>query len=138
MQPLFLSSQRLISAHWPAVERLLAPVLDAARGEFTLDDLRELCREGRALSGLAFKDGEPVMAFVLEFVHYPRAMHLRVIALGGSDVRGAARTFWPSFVEWAAECGVSHIEAYCAPAMTRLLRPLGFQHTYDTVRLSCH
>lgn len=136
MQPLFLTSQSLISAHWPAAERLLEPVLGAARGEFTMGDLEELCREGRAVAGIGF-DPHPVLAMVFEFVHYPRKMNLRVIAMGGSNLAGA-RTFWRQFTDWAADSGAAEIEACVSPAMARMLRPLGFSHTYDLVRMPCH
>jgi hypothetical protein len=135
---LFLTSQSLITEHWPTASRLLAPVLQAARGEFTVDDLLELCRDGRAVAGMAFEDGEPVMAMVFEFVHFPRKTVLRVIALAGRDLQRIAGTFWPSFTEWAKESGAAEIEACVAPAMGRMLKPLGFTHTYNTVRTPCH
>lgn len=137
MQAVFLTSQRLISEHWPAVGKLLAPVLRAARGEFLVCDLEDLCRDGRAVAGLAFDEGQPVLAMVFEFRHYPRTTILNVIALGGRNVERVAATFWPSFTAWAKESGASHIEASVSPAMRRLLKPLGFTHTYDTVRTPC-
>jgi hypothetical protein len=136
VQPLFLTSQRLISAHWSAASRLLEPVLHAARGEFTLDDLETLCRDGHAVCGVLF-DPHPVLAMVFEFKHYPRKTVINVIAIGGANL-SAARTFWPQFMSWARESGASEIEACTAPAMTRMLRPLGLEHTYDLVRISCH
>ena len=140
-QPLFLTSQRLITAHWPAVERLLEPVLEAARGEFTIDDLENLCRDGHAVAGVLF-DPHPVLAMVFEFRHYPRKTVLNVIAIGGANL-SAARTFWPKFLVWARESGADEVEACTAPAMSRMLRPLGFEHTYNVVRCStgepaCH
>jgi hypothetical protein len=135
--PLFLTSQRLLSQHWPAAARLLEPVLGAARGEFTLDDLEELCRDGQAVAGVLYEGERPVMAMVFEFRYYPRRTVLNVIALAGSNLAQVAGTFWPSFVAWAKESGATEIEASCAPAMTRMLRPLGFSHTYDTVRMPC-
>jgi hypothetical protein len=138
MQALFLTSQRLITEHWPAAARLLAPVLRATRGEFTVDDLEELCRDGRAVAGVVSKDGEPVLALVFEWRFFPRKTVLNVIALAGRDLDAIAATFWPDFKAWAKESGATEIEACCSPAMTRLLAPLGFAHTYDTLRTPCH
>lgn len=135
MQPLFLTSQRLITQHWPAVVDLLQPVLGAVRGEWTLDDLLELCREGRAIAGLGFEGGKPVLAWVFEFRFYPRKTTVNLMALAGCGVADAASTFWPHWVGWCAESGAAEIEACAAPAMTRMLRPLGFEHTYNFVRL---
>jgi hypothetical protein len=138
MQALFLTSQRLITEHWPTVARVIAPVLGAARGEFTVDDLEELCREGRAVAGIGFHDGEPVLAFVWELRLYPRKTIANIIALAGRGIGDAAATFWPQWLGWCHDCGIAEIEACVSPAMARLLQPLGFKHTYDIVRLPCH
>lgn len=138
MQALFLTSQRLITQHWPAVAQLLQPVLGAVRGEFTVDDLQELCRDGRAVAGIAFDaDGRPFMAMVFEFRFYPRRTTVNIIALAGQRLDDVANTFWRSFLMWCRESGATEVEACAAPAMTRMLRPLGFAHTYDTVRMPC-
>lgn len=134
MQPLFLTSQRLITEHWAAVAHVLQPVLVAARGEFTIEDLEELCRDGRALAGLVIEDGAPLMAMVWEFRHYPRKTTLNVIALAGRDLERVASTFWPTFMRWAEESGATEIEARTRPAMSRKLRKLGFSPTYEMVR----
>lgn len=135
---LFLTTQELIDQHWDAAAALLAPVVEqAARGEFTLDDLHSAVRKGRAFAGVMLHDGAPQLAMVFEFHHYPRKTVLNIMALGGSDLAVAAVSFWPRFVAWAKESGAEEIEACTAPAMTRVLRGLGFQHTYDLVRLPC-
>lgn len=137
MQALFLTSQRLISEHWTAAARLLQPVLTAASLEWTVDDLEDLCRDGRAVAGIAFDEaGEPFMAMVFEFRLYPRRTSVNVLALAGRDLQALASTFWPSFMAWAKESGAAEIEACALPAMTRMLRPLGFEHTYNVVRMS--
>jgi hypothetical protein len=137
MDALFLTSQRLITQHWPAASALLAPVLDAARGEFTIEDLHDLCREGRAVAGLGFRDGEPVLAFVWELRLFPRRTVANIVALGGSGIADAAATFWPQWLEWCRECGIDEVEACVSPAMARMLRPLGFAQTYSLVRTPC-
>lgn len=137
MQALFLTSQRLLTEHWPTAARLLESVLGACRGEFTIADLEELCREGRAVAGVASDESGPVLAMVFEFRHYPRFCVLNVIALAGHDMQAVAESFWPTFVSFAAESGAAWIEASTSPAMARLLRPLGFGHTYNVMRLAC-
>lgn len=134
----FLTTPDLIDRHWQAAAALLAPVVDqAARGEFTLEDLGQMVREGCAVAGVMLQDGAPTLAMVFEFRHYPRKTVINIIALGGSDLTACAMSFWPSFVAWAKESGAQEIEACTAPAMTRVLRGLGFIHTYDIVRLPC-
>jgi hypothetical protein len=135
MQPLFLTSQRLLTEHWPTAAKLLEPVLGAVRGEWTVDDLEELCRDGRAVAGIGFHDGKPVLAWVFEFRFYPRRTVVNLMALAGRGVQDAASTFWPHWVQWCRESGAAEIEACAAPAMTRMLRPLGFEHVYNFVRV---
>jgi len=135
---LFLNTPELIAQHWPAARALLEPVVShAARGEFTADDLQEMVTTGRAHAAVIFHGGRAHLAMVFEFRLYPRKQVLNVMALGGADLAGAAVSFWPRFLAWAKESGVDEIEACTARAMTRVLRNLGFAHTYDIVRLPC-
>jgi hypothetical protein len=137
MNALFLNSTELIDAHWADVARLVAPaVSQAARGEFTLDDLELLVRSGKAFAGLASDASGYVLALVFEFRFYPRKQVINVMALGGQRLHETAKIFWPQFTVWAAESGATEIEACTSPAMTRMLTPLGFSHTYDIVRMT--
>lgn len=138
MDILFLNTRDLVDAHWSAVAQLVDPVAQhAARGEFTTQDLAAMVEDGRAVAGLVSEAGRPVLGIVFEFRHYPRTTTLNVMALGGHDLARVAGTFWPQFIAWAKESGVSHIEACTSPVMTRMLRGLGFEHAYDLVRLPC-
>lgn len=135
MRAIFLTTPELISLHWWSVMKLIDPVVhQAARGEFTLSDLTAMVESGRAFAAIALDGDTPVLAMVFEFRHYPSKMTLNVMALGGRDLAGVAVSFWPQFLEWAKESGASEIEACASPAMTRALKGLGFQHTYDIVR----
>lgn len=133
---LFLTTPELIGLHWWSVSRLIDPaVQQLARGEWSTEDLAEMVESGRAVAALMFEDGEPRLAMVFEFRHYPRRTSVNVMALAGSDLVGAAVSFWPQFVAWAKESGATHIEACAAPAMTRVLRAMGFEHEYNLLRI---
>lgn len=135
MQVIFLSTPELIGLHWWSVSRLIDPVVhQAARGEFTLEDLSAMVESGRAFAALALDANKPVLAMVFEFRHYPARMLINIMALGGHDLAPVAVSFWPEFLAWAKESGASEIEACTSPAMTRVLKGLGFRHTYDIVR----
>lgn len=139
MRVLFLNTPRLINLYWHSASALLEEVVEeAARGEFTLADLTQMVKAGTAIAGVVYNDlGEPILTVVFEFRFYPRKQVINIMALGGRQFHLATGTFWPQFVAWAKEYGVTEIEACTSPAMTRLLRGLGFQHTYDLVRLPC-
>ena len=138
MQAVFLTTPELQAEHWATVAELVAPaVTDAARGEFTLEDLGAMVRDGRAVAGLATHDGAPVMGMVFEFRHYPRRQVINVMALGGSNLADITTSFWQQFTGWARESGVAEIEACASPAMSRILKQIGFAHTYNVMRIPC-
>ena len=135
MQAIFLNTPELIEQHWPDVARLVAPVVEhAARGEFSVDDLGAFLTSEQAWAGLAVDEQGPALAMVFEFRHYPAKTVINIMAIGGRDLGQVAMTFWPQFLAWAKESGAAEIEASVSPAMARVLKNLGFQHTYDVVR----
>ena len=132
----FLTTPDLIDRYWPDAAVLIDPGVQAlARGEWSTEDLGDLVRSGRAIAALMLEDGAPVLSMVFEFRHYPRRTMLNVMALGGSNLAGAAMTFWLQFLEWTKESGATHVEACAGPAMTRVLRGLGFEHAYNLLRI---
>lgn len=135
MRAIFLTTPDLMDLHWWSVARLIDPVVhQAARGEFTLEDIAALVDRKHAIAGLAMDGDRPVMGMVFEFKSYPSKTVINIVALGGHDLPEVATSFWPNFVAWAAESGASEIEACTSPAMTRMLKRMGFVHTYDVVR----
>jgi hypothetical protein len=132
----FLTTPGLIDRHWPDAAALIDPGVQAlARGEWNTDDLGDLVRSGRATAALMLEDGAPVLSMVFEFRHYPKRTMLNVMALGGSNLAPMAMTFWPRFLEWTRNSGATHVEACAGPAMTRVLRGLGFEHAYNLLRI---
>ena len=135
MRAIFLTTSDLMDLHWWAVVNLIDPVVNqAARGEFTLEDITRLVQDRHAIAGLAMDGNTPVMGMVFEFKTYPSKTVINIIALGGHNLQEVATSFWPDFVSWAGESGATEIEACTSPAMTRMLKKMGFVHTYDVVR----
>jgi hypothetical protein len=132
----FLTQPGEVSAKWAQIAPLLAPVVEkAARGEFTLDDIRRLCEQGRMVMGLCEYGNAVVMAMAFEFKHYPQYMNLNIVAIGGTGLQMVASNYWQLFREWAKEAGAHEIEALCSKPMARLLNGYGFNNTYEQVRL---
>lgn len=135
MQVTFLTSPELLDRKWEDAAQLLAPVVhEAARGEFTLADLRAMTQVQRVNTALVECDGEPRLAMVFEFVHYPQTLAVNVMAVGGRGLDESIGAFWPTFCDWARQAGASVIEASCSDAMARLLGRYGFSTTYRVVR----
>jgi hypothetical protein len=137
MKPLFLTTPELLEAHWESCKPLLQPVVDkAAKGEFTMQDLHDMVTSKEAFVFTIMAE-KPVLAMVFEFRRYPQKENINIVAIGGANLGDVARDFLPKFQAWAKEFGVSEIEASTSPAMTRILKKIGFRHTYDFVRLPC-
>jgi hypothetical protein len=136
MQVLFLTTPGLIDTHWWSVAYLLDEAVEQVSDEYTLADLAAMVCDGAAVAALVLDDdGSPMLALVFRFVHYPRSTAVHIMALGGRNLADAAMTFWRQFTEWAKESGATRIEACALPAMTRVLRALGFQHRYNFLRV---
>lgn len=117
------------------VEPLLQPVIDqAARGEFTVMDVREMASRGQAIVALVEGEDGPALAMAFEFVHYPQTLSVNIMALGGSGLAEAADEFWELFRMWCRSAGASLIEAACSEAMARMLKRHGFDAVYRVVR----
>ena len=135
MQAVFLTTKDLIDRHWWSVASLLHDAVGQVSDEYTLEDLAAMVESGDVIAGLALDGDTPVMAMVFRFVRYPRTQSIHIMALGGRNLAVVAVTFWQQFVEWAQESGVTRIDACTQPAMTRVLRGMGFKHRYDFLRM---
>lgn len=137
MTPLFLTDSELLNKWWDQIEPLFVPVVEeAARGEFTVQDIKRLCEEKRATIAAVIEDGQVILALAFEFIFYPKQTACNVIALGGTRLTESESMFFVTFKEWCKSMGVTVIEASCSPSMSRLLRRFGFQKTYEVVRLN--
>ena len=136
MQVTFITTPELFEQKFHLAAPLLQPVIDqAARGEFTVEDIRRMTEAGRVITALIEKDGKAVLAMAFEFIHYPQKLAVNILALGGQSVDEAASEFWETFKEWCRSTGASAIEASCSDAMARLLRRQEFKSVYRVVRL---
>lgn len=135
MEITFITNPELLARKFALAVPMLEPVVkEAAKGEFTVDDLYELNLQGKAITAVIEKDGEVVMAGVFEFVHYPQMMAVNIMALGGKGLEESTEEFWGKFKQWCKDAGAVAIEASCSPGMTRLLSKYGFKPTYQLVR----
>lgn len=117
-----------------AAPLLQRAVIEAVKGEFSLDDLKAMSAIGRVLIGVAERDGVPIMAAAVELARYPRMTALNVMALGGSGLAEVSERFFDELKAFARSCGASRIEASGSKPMVRLLRKLlDFQPIYEKV-----
>ena len=135
MHATFITSPELLAQKFHLAVPLLQPVIDqAARGEFTVEDIRQMTAQGRVITAVVEQDGHAVLALAFEFVHYPRTLAVNIMALGGRGLDTAADEFWDTFRTWCKSAGATVIEAACSDAMARMLGRYGFENVYRVVR----
>ena len=135
MNVTFIVNPELLAQHFYKAEPLLQPVIDqAARGEFTMEDIRRMTGAGKVVTAIAEKDDVPVMAMAFEFVHYPQKTVVNIMALGGQGVDEVVGEFWETFKAWCKGAGAAAIEASCSDAMARMLARYDFKSVYRVVR----
>ena len=131
----FITSPDLLAQHFYKAAPLLQPVIDqAGRGEFTVEDIRRLTKQGRAITAIAEEGGVTVMAMAFEFVNYPQYVAVNIMALGGEGVEAVSKEFLETFKAWCRSAGAHVIEASCSDAMARLLSRHEFKSVYRVVR----
>jgi len=129
----FLLTPADLDEHRSQIVRLLSPVVDqAGRGEFTIDDLLQLARDGRAYIGISYA---PEICVAIEFKHYPQTVSINIMAIGGAGLEQLSDMWLDKFKKWALLAGASTIEASCSKAMVRILKRIGFTNEYEVVRL---
>jgi len=135
MNVTFIVSPDLFAQKFHMAAPLLETVVkEAARGEFTVDDIARLTLEGRVITAVVERDGVAILAGAFEFVHYPQTLAVNILALGGGFVDEVAEQFWGTFKGWCKDAGATVIEASCSNAMARLLRRYEFETVYQVVR----
>jgi len=139
-EPLFLSTIELLDRYWPQTAEVLQPCIDdAMHGEMTIDDIYAFIRAGKMYC-LAWKNdaGElpsVAMAIILQLEAYPQYTVMNVTALGGRGLDYFGEKYWKHVCSWAYMSGVRQMQSSASPAMTRMLKKLGFKPVYTTLRM---
>lgn len=137
MKLVFLKQEE-VAAVWdeiaPQFERVVSK---ACHGEFTVDDLYRMAVSGDMIVGVARKpDGEVVMALAFQFVRYPAATGVNVLAMAGRDMKRFMGQFLPPFKTFCREAGADWIECSVSPGMERMHHRYGFKTVYRNLRMS--
>lgn len=111
---------------------LIAKALKYADGELTVWDVKKLVQEGLMQLWIGYDGDEAETVMVTEISLFPAKKVVRVVALAGRIA--PYLHVWELVKEWAVMNGAVEIEAWCRPAMTRLLRRYGFTKRYEVVR----
>jgi hypothetical protein len=141
-EPILLGSQELLQSYWPHVSPLLEKCVSrASRGEYAVDDLKQLAFAGRIFIFALVNDKHDAsverkvkLVVAMEIVNYPRLPALNILAVGGSGLKMAYQKYWGMLRGWAYMSGARAIEGRVSPAMQRTSEAMGFKPVYTHMR----
>lgn len=137
MKLVFLKPEE-VAAVWdeiaPQFERV---VKKACHGEFTVDGLYRMALAGNMVVGVAREeDGSVAMVMAFQFVRYPAATGVSVLAMAGKNLKQFMGQFLPPFREFCRQAGADWIECAVSPGMERMHHRHGFETVYRNLRMS--
>ena len=116
-----------IDSYWPIVSGFIEPALS---DEIEIQDVyHKLMDEKMALLSISIK-GEIKGACVLEDVDYPQKQALRVVALGGRDMRSWLKPLVKFLDKWAKDTGADRIEQMGRQGWVKILPEFGYRERY--------
>lgn len=121
-----------LEAGWPVVAGLLAPAVERARGEATLESLARDVLEGRMQLWLALKEGSVLAAMLTELMEYNSIRVCEIRFLGGAEM-----DLWtpllPEIEDWALTNECVKLRAQVRAGLARKLRSEGFEETHRVI-----
>jgi hypothetical protein len=85
-------TSKFVEPAWEYVEDYIADSLKHGVGEYTTDDIKQLCQSKQMQLWIKWDDEEVKGAFVTQILNYPQMKILLVLLLGGND-----------FIKWRDE-----------------------------------
>lgn len=122
----FVLLKEEVPAVWDSLEPMLERSVKHSHGMCTTDAIREWLMEGAAVCIGTAVDNEPRAVFICRPVYYVTYVAARIVAAAGRDL-GPSMGYFHVVEEYAIGIGASEVEAWCRPAMTRLLRKYGWK-----------
>lgn len=119
---------------WDTIEPFIARSVAHSQGTVTVEGIKEsLCEGVRVCIGAAYR-GEPFLVAVLRPVSYQTYIAARIEAIAGRNIKQAACCM-PVIAQWARDIGAVELEAWCRPAVVRLLQRWGWKPKFTIVTL---
>lgn len=133
MKLTFIQGEAALEAEFPQLLPIFKrlPVVP----EYRPAQLLDLARRGAAHIGRIEDDsGVLVGAMAFEFINYPGALAVNIIALAGERLDEIAADLFGKFKDFCRLAGADIVEARCGEGMSRLLQRYGFGKAYNVVR----
>lgn len=123
----YLYTPELILHVWDEMEVLLLPCFEETKGMIDSKSVRRWLLEGHATAFATVENDRMAAVLIIMPVEYVNYKAARVIACGGSDLRGATK-FIDALEAWALTQGCVELEAWCRPVVARLIHGFGWEH----------
>lgn len=113
-----------IDSYWPIVSGFIEPALS---DEITIHDVyQRLMNDNMALLSISDK-GEIKGACVLQDIDYPQKYALRVVALGGREMKSWLKPLVKYIDKWAEDVGADRIEQMGRDGWVKVLNEHGYE-----------
>lgn len=124
-----------LESYWPVLAPLIEPALDE---EIAIEDVYHQAMDERMAIMSIADGGEIVASCVCEFVDYPQLRALRVVALGGKDMKKWLSQLIEFLDTWAIEQKMDRVEQMGRDGWMRVLNEYGYKkrYTFMTKELS--
>lgn len=118
---------------WPRVRDFLQKGIDTANGEFEIEDVYTFLWKGYWQLWIGVDEGGRIFgAGTTEFVSYPMRKLLRLVLLGGEELKHFVDNF-SVFEQFALHNGADGIETWCRKGLTKMYESLGYKVKYQVM-----
>lgn len=115
-----------IPTNWDLLEPFIERSVEHSHGMLTLECIHQRLLDGLAVCIGTISDQQVQAVIVCQPVYYSSYTAGRIIAAAGRNL-GPSMAFFHVVEEWAFGLGAVEIEAWCRPAVVRLLRTYGWR-----------
>lgn len=113
---------------WEMVQGYLGKAVEYVNGEMALEDFRQDLISGRKQLWVIAENYKPKGACITEIADYPRKRIIRVLLLGGEDIKSWIGELLETGEAWARRIGAKSIEIDGRKGWVRFLKDFRLTH----------
>jgi len=112
---------------WEYVEDYIADSLKHGVGEYTTDDIKQLCQSKQMQLWIKWDDEEVKGAFVTQILNYPQMKILLVLLLGGNDFIKWRDEVDEVLLKFGKEHNCKYVEFFGRKGWTKFLKDINYK-----------
>lgn len=121
----YIVADEFLPMMWPELEQMLHRSVEYHQGTLSLKTIYEWLTNGHASAFVVTKDNRIQLVMILNIVTYSSFKAVRIAACAGKNLKESMK-FIHELECWALTQGCVEIEAWCRPAMVRLVQRFGW------------